>query len=572
MLQAVAILFLLCALVFAYQAWRAGSALVDAETQGRQLTLQLDGGRLREAEATVRVLQHRAHTAHDATNGPLWDVGRHLPFIGDDVDAVQRAAAALDTIAGHGLPVLLGLARQVSTGDLRPHDGRVDLPALRRVAPSVARAADAVDRTAVDLDRVDPAHLVFPLSTFMRELQARVADARAAVTATRDAVQLLPTMLGADGPRAYLLLVQNPAELRSTGGMPGSWAVLHARGGRLSMGAQGSASDFAGFGMRPVPLPSDVRALFGTALGRDPRDITIDPDFRDVAVMARALAAAHGHRVDGVFAVDPVALAAVLAGTGPVTLGDGVSVDAATAVPVLLNGIYRTVPDAGQQNHLYAVAARRVFEALVHGQGDQVLAIRGLVRAAQEHRVLAWSADPAVARAIRGHDLAGELPGPSRDPTVGIYLSDAMGGKMGYYLRHSSAVSGGSCSDGVQRLVVTTTLRSVTPPDIATYPFFVVGGGDVVPKGHLLLKVRVYAPWHGGLEDIRVDGRDAGGPTATQGGHPVGVVTVDLPPDGVVTVRSTVTAAAGQVGDVRILSTPGMETARDPATFPSACG
>ncbi len=44
-------------------------------------------------------------------------------------------------------------------------------------------------------------------------------------TAAR-AVRLLPPMLGADGPREYLLLVQNNAEQRATGGIPGSVVQL----------------------------------------------------------------------------------------------------------------------------------------------------------------------------------------------------------------------------------------------------------------------------------------------------------------------------------------------------------
>ena len=40
-------------------------------------------------------------------------------------------------------------------------------------------------------------------------------------------------MAGADGPRDYLLVFQNNAEIRATGGLPGSWARLHAEDGKL---------------------------------------------------------------------------------------------------------------------------------------------------------------------------------------------------------------------------------------------------------------------------------------------------------------------------------------------------
>ena len=42
-------------------------------------------------------------------------------------------------------------------------------------------------------------------------------------------------MLGADGPRTYLLAVQQPAEARGTGGLLGAYAVLRAEQGVVSV-------------------------------------------------------------------------------------------------------------------------------------------------------------------------------------------------------------------------------------------------------------------------------------------------------------------------------------------------
>ena len=52
-------------------------------------------------------------------------------------------------------------------------------------------------------------------------------------------------MLGSDGPRHYLLVVQNNAEIRSTGGLPGSFMILNAEDGKLSLGTQRAVDDFA---------------------------------------------------------------------------------------------------------------------------------------------------------------------------------------------------------------------------------------------------------------------------------------------------------------------------------------
>jgi hypothetical protein len=367
--------------------------------------------------------------------------------------------------------------------------------------------------------------------------------------------------------------VQNPAELRSTGGLPGSWAVLHARRGKLTMGEQGSASLF-GVGRPPLRLTSAERALYGSDLGADPRDLNTNPDFPRVAEMATALARAHGIKVDGVFAVDPVALGLVLRGTGPVTLTSGSVLNSANAAPMLLNTIYLTINDANLQNDFYEAAARKAFDALVAGQGDQVLAIRGLVLAAGQHRVLAWSDLPGAARAIGENSLSGAIPRDTgTTPQVGVYLNDAVAGKMDYYLRQSTVLKATGCDGaGVQRLQMSSTFRSTAPADIARYPVWVVGTGAYAPRGQILMNLRIYAPWHGSIESIEVDGRPVTVTGNLHDGHQVGLVTLRLGPGQSMTVTTAMLTGPGQTGDVRVTSTPGMELVQNPASYPTACG
>ena len=57
--------------------------------------------------------------------------------------------------------------------------------------------------------------------------------------ATADrALQVLPTMLGRDEPKNWLLVFQNNAEVRATGGLPGAISVVTADDGELSRNRQ----------------------------------------------------------------------------------------------------------------------------------------------------------------------------------------------------------------------------------------------------------------------------------------------------------------------------------------------
>ena len=572
LLTSAGVLLLLLLGTFVWQAVRAGMALGDARSTAQRITTDLNAGDLAAVDHEVATLRRQTHRAASETDGPLWGIGSHLPFVGHSIGAVRTTGQVLDRIAERSLPTLIDLAHAVAEGDLRPRHGRVDIAAVRAHAPAVRSAATAVDPLAEQLAAVRTHGLVYPLNRLLPDLQTRVAQAKAAIDAAADAFEVAPEMLGEDGPRRYLLIVQNPAELRATGGLPGSLSILRADHGRLTMGEQGSANVF-GAGGRPVKPTREESALYGSDLGQDFRDINLNPDFARVATMAAGIARVHGHRVDGVFAVDPIALAYVLAGTGPVSVGGGGSLTASNAASFLLNVVYQTVPSATAQNDFYAMAARRTFNALVHGQGDQVRAIRGLVLAAGQHRVLAWSAHPDVAEVIGRNRLSGALPGDTGNtPQIGIYYNDGVAGKIDYYLRQRTTARSLGCEDGVQRIQVTTTLRSTVPSDHSKLSWFITGTGAYAPKGDILAQMSVYSPWHGRIDKIVVDGHDETTTSGHQFGQEVGSVSVQLRPGASMTVTTTMTSGKGQTGNIVVTSTPGMELTTNPATFTTTCG
>ena len=74
-------------------------------------------------------------------------------------------------------------------------------------------------------------------------------------------------MVGGDGTkRKYLLLIMNNAEVRSLSGMPGSFAVITAKDGRLKMGEQGGILDVRPLAKPPpgAKLSKDEKLVFQT--------------------------------------------------------------------------------------------------------------------------------------------------------------------------------------------------------------------------------------------------------------------------------------------------------------------
>ena len=142
----VAAVLLLLALIFAWQASRASSALRLAANQAQVLQNQIVAGDDASAKVTLVGLSDSAGQAKASTDGILWDLGSKVPYFGRNVSAVQDISAALDGIAKDALPPVVKLSSQINLNTYSPHDGKVDISAIEKIAPSVADASGALTK------------------------------------------------------------------------------------------------------------------------------------------------------------------------------------------------------------------------------------------------------------------------------------------------------------------------------------------------------------------------------------------------------------------------------------------
>jgi hypothetical protein len=531
----------------AWLAWDAKTVRDDLASATDDVSRLRDGALEGDAEtAALAELQSRAAAAHRVTNGPVWRATAHVPWIGDQIGAVRTASAVVDDLAQRALPPLLDAVRKVNPTTLAPRDGRVDLAPLEAVAPQILGADDAVRAATDRLAAIDTTRLVRQVATPVTQLRGMLDEVGTTVGTAAKAVALLPPMLGADGPRTYLVLVQNNAELRATGGIPGSVLLVRAQDGKVEVVDQVNGGSLV-TAEPALPLTDAEQALFGPDLGRDMRDVTFTPDFPRTAELAAALWQRKGHGpVDGVLSVDPGTLALILGATGPVSLPDGSTLTADNAVASLLNDVYRRFTKPADQDAYFAMTAAAVFKAVAGGQGSPTRSVDALAEAARQGRLMVWSAHDDERARLAGTVLDGALRGVRGDsPVIGVYLNDGTQAKLGYYLKVDVKGTVTECrADGTRLVDVVVTLTAATPPDLATLPSYLVGNGDVVARGVTRTNVLIYAPSGGGIESFRVNSRDAGAFSQTHDELSVGAVTMDLDP--------------GQTGtlDVQILTGP----------------
>jgi hypothetical protein len=385
-------------------------------------------------------------------------------------------------------------------------------------------------------------------------------------------------MLGAGGPRTYMVLFQNLAEVRATGGMPGAYIVIKADGGQVTITDQGTASsDLKVFDSPVMPLNEDMDALYTDRPAVFSMNVNLTPDFPTAAQLARKMYQLRkGVAVDGVLATDPVALSYLLRTTGPVAMPQGEPLTADNAVRLLLSDVYAKYPDPAEQDRYFAGAARATFEALLKGQGEPKGMITELARAAGERRLLVWSADAQEQESLNGTVLQGRLPAEDgASPTVGVFLNDGSGAKLSYYLNQTATLSLGDCDEDTdsRELKLSMTLGSTAPS--GGLPAYVTGLGLSGDPYTVRTNVMVFSPAGGGVVGAAIDGKpvDIGG--GSERGRRVGVITVDLPPG--VTQKLDVTLQTGDLPTTgtsvtpRLWTTPTVRPWKTAVTSGSAC-
>jgi hypothetical protein len=543
------------AALFAVQGYSAYRHLKAAEARIPQLREQVVAGDEAAARKTAAALQEDVAEARDAVHGPHWSVAAKLPVVGPDVVAVQQVTEALDRVATGAVGRAVDVMESVDLARLGPVRGRLNLKPLQQAAPDVVAAHEAVQDAAARVAGIDTRPLLDRVAAPITDLAGRLDQLEEATGTAATAAQLIPPMLGANGPRDYLLLVQNSAEPRALGGLAGAVIQLRADHGKVTLLRQSPSFTLP---EPALPLTPAERALFGEQLGVFAGNVTSTPDFPRAGELARApWVEQFGVRVDGVAAIDPVVLQRLLEATGPVRLPSGQRLTGDNTARLLLNQVYKDLLDPEAQDAYFARAAEAIFGKVMQRGGELRSIAQALTASAHQDRVLLWSAHEKEQALLAGTPLSGALRGKHEgSPVVGVYLHDRTGAKIGYYQDLVVEVTASDCEpDGARVLRVEATLTSQVPDNVEQLPDYITGAGVRVPVGDIRTAVLLYAPAGGVITDVRSGGRPVT-PQFHDGLHVVRQ-TVVLEPGESVTLRFRIDSRAALPGDTQVRTTPG---------------
>ena len=543
----------------------AKNELEAAVPLAQQVQQQVIDGEANAAVVTFEQLDAHAQAAESLTSDVVWRAYELVPIVGPNLAVVRELASVVAQVSDEGIRPLTELAGKIDPSSLKPVNNTVDLEPLIEVQPTVHAAAVALDVAYARVDKVERSDILGVVRDAVDRLHSAVKGARDAVQSVDKAVTLLPAMLGADGPRNYLLLFQNPAELRSTGGIPGALALIHTDGGRIDLVQQASTADFTKFEQPVLDLPIETQILYGKITGQYIQDVTLTPQFPIGASLAREMwRLQFGVEVDGVIAVDPFVLGYLLDATGPLTLASGDQLSGSNAVSLLLSEVYARFPETADQDRFFAEAASAAFAHIVSGAGDPKVLIEAFARSGNERRVLVWSAHEDDQEVLEATTLSGSLP--VSEPGVqrlGVYENDATAAKMDYYLSTDIAYGMENCrEDGRATMVVDVTLTNIAPADAATsLPEYVTGVGAYgVAPGRISTIVSVYGPVGALNSGAEADFEGFAEHPAADSGRPVSSFQIELGPGETKTVRVTMLTEKAFSGRMETVATPGINT------------
>lgn len=549
-LLAFAVIFTAFLCWLGFQVWNVKSQLEQARSYAQQTKDALLGGRNDEATRWAENAQFNARQAQAAAHSLPFNMFASVPVIGSPLKTTQQIS---DVVVGLASDVLLP-ATKVGAGispDKLVEGARINLDLLRQQQPQLSELAEAARKLDTQSQTIArPAYLSL-IGNARSQLQDQTAKLSSLLTGSAIAAQLAPSMLGAEGPRTYLIGFQTPAEARGTGGLLGGFGILRFDNGLPTVDSLGSNTELSGgcteyrgyncvatIPGATVDLGPEFEKVYGwtNPLG-DFRNSNLSPHFPYAAQIWKSMREVlSGKTVDGVIALDPVALSYLLRATGPVTLGDGEVINADNVVELTMSTAYvRFSSDNAARKKYLLDIANAVVEKMTGSIESPREILDALGKAAAEGRISVWSAFPADQKLLEETPLAHIVPDDVA-PYAQVVINNLAGNKMDYYLKREIEYAADDCDGAMRNSTITVRLSNTAPPDNAL-PDNVAGLVGLqpnvpikAPRGTMVSSVRVLATKGARLLSVTSDDKRTVAVPNVENGRPSFEVQVAIPP------------------------------------------
>lgn len=529
----------------------------------------LKNGEGEQLNATAGTVAEQIASMRDTVNGPAWTIASFIPVYGDDIKLVRGMMEQADILAQDAMLPACAQLEDFKLGNLLT-DGAVNIDMLKGLITTIQDVEPVVTSSIDAIDALPEPH-IGKIKSLMDKVTGPMDTARGVLKQVNGILPILPQMLGADGPRNYLITAENNAEIRACGGFVGSLGVMNVDNGKISLG------DFEGTlhssnGPKPqIPITDEEMTLFQPyepTMNFTSGDAYFTPDFPKGASNVSTLWSLEhgGQRIDGVVALDPVFLQYLLQLCGGVTAADGTVVDGSNAANELLSGSYWKYPEGGDaQDAVFASVASGAFDQLLGGLGEVGFTnlFKVIKCGGDEGRLLMWMANEAEENAVVQMGFGGTLNADPTKPQTGVFVNNYSYSKLDWYL-NLDAVKGEGVknADGTVSYPMTVTLTNeMSAADAAALPAYIAAhNGTADAPTQQMLRTLLYAPAGGTITDVVTSSGSM--KEATHNGLQVFYQDVRLMPGESFQVTYTVTVSAEAAEELDVRVTPTAQHAR----------
>lgn len=410
-----------------YPAYRSALAarddLREAQALLRDRHLDASVADLVIAEARLDDAERDFRRARRAFDDPMLRVGQHLPLVGGSL----RATVQLTDIGIEG--VYLGRdaiamtrtyqrLRDQETGTLTERTEEI----FAELDPSMTAIEERLEQIREKRSQVAGAALPPALVSAVREMDQDLDELDELGETYDDLSAFLPAFLGFNGPRTYLVLAQNNAELLPTGGLISVYGVITIQDGRIQEKFFEDAVSYGGRWLErsdtyiepPAPLKHYLLKDFGWNLAVS----NWSPHFPTAAQDAeRFFRLAGGRAVDGVIAINVHTIEELLRVTGPITVEPyGVTVIAENALDTIEEHTRTAQEPEADRKAFVGVLAEELLSRLMHARPEQwTPLVEALQRLRDGRQLLFFSHDEEMQTLAHRQGLDGSLETPNGD-------------------------------------------------------------------------------------------------------------------------------------------------------------
>lgn len=480
--------------------------------------------------AQLDSIQSDFHRARSAAGDPSVAFLEFVPWLGADIKATRVISLGLDQIIQSVAPLI----EQSDTLEL----GKSDLPETLKALSGTVDALDtAITNLEKDLGTVKSGELHFGLDKKVEKLKTLVGETRVAVHAGSPLVKTAALLLNQPGKSKWFVATQNASELRASGGLLGSYAVISIENGNVELTDFGADAKLLARGKLSVNFDSGVENVWGADLA-DWRDLNVSshvPD--DGQIILDAWQEKFNQKLDGVIFFSQGTVAHLLGATGAVTV-NGEKLDSSNAVDFLTKDIYALFPNVKTKNNVVSTLMKKLFENLATSTLDSQALYKSLSDTKNLDDVYLWARDEKLQEQIISSGLDGGIS-PLPGPDVIIGLNNGGGNKLDAYLKSEYVYKQGKCGlqtweglPGRQSTVTVTLTNNAPVKGLPRYvnPRLDLRSGQKWIPGSNREVISLYAPVGSTDEQFFVDDAEVGGSFGTSQNHPLYVLSLELLP------------------------------------------